>query len=48
MGIVETIRAGRILTMSAEQPEIVDGAIAVRDGRIQAVGPWNEIAGVGT
>ncbi len=48
MGIVETIRAGRILTMSAEQPEIVDGAIAVRDGRIQAVGPWKEIAGVGT
>jgi aminodeoxyfutalosine deaminase len=48
MGIVETIRAGRILTMSSEQPEIVDGGIAVRDGRIQAVRPWKEFAGVGT
>lgn len=47
MGIVETIRAGRILTMSAEQPEIVDGGIAVRNGRIQAVGPWKEFAGAG-
>lgn len=45
---METIRAGRILTMSAEQPEIVDGGIAVRDGKIQAVGPWKEFVGVGT
>lgn len=47
MRIVETIRAGRILTMSAGQPEIVDGGILVRDGRIQAVGPWKEFAGMG-
>ena len=45
---MEAIRAGRILTMSSEQPEIVDGGIVVREGRIQAVGPWKEFAGVGT
>lgn len=47
MGIVEMIRAGRILTMSSAQPEIVDGGIMFRDGRIQAVGPWKEFAGAG-
>jgi len=44
---MEAIRAGRILTMNPEQPEIVDGGILVRDGRIQAVGPWKNLAGTG-
>ena len=45
--MTEAIRAGRILTMDPKCPEIVDGGLCVRDGRILAVGPWKEVAGGG-
>lgn len=43
---MEAIRAGRILTMNPERPEIVDGGVLVRDGRIQAVEPWKKLVGM--
>ena len=43
--MTEAIRAGRILTMDPQCPEIVDGGLCVRDGLILAVGPWKEVAG---
>jgi cytosine/adenosine deaminase-related metal-dependent hydrolase len=45
--MTEAIRAGRILTMDPGCPEIVDGGLCVRDGRILAVGHWKEVAGCG-
>jgi cytosine/adenosine deaminase-related metal-dependent hydrolase len=42
--MTEAIRAGRILTMDPGCPEIIDGGLCVRDGRILAVGPWKEVA----
>ncbi len=44
---MEAIRAERILTMNPERPEIVDGGILIRDGRIQAVEPWKKLTGMG-
>ncbi len=45
--MTEAIRAGRILTMNPDRPEIFDGGLLVREGRILAVGPWKEVAGGG-
>lgn len=45
--MTEAVRARRILTMAPACPEIVDGGLLIRDGRILAVGPWMEIAGHG-
>lgn len=39
------LRHGRILTMDDHRRILVDGAIAIRDGMIVAVGPDREIAG---
>jgi len=43
----EAFRAARILTMNPDCPEISDGGILVRGGRILAVGAWREVAGDG-
>ena len=45
--MTEAVRARRILPMTPECREIVDGGILILDGRILAVGPWNDIAGLG-
>ncbi len=45
--MTEAVRAGRILTMDPGRPEIFDGGMLIRDGRILAVGPWHEVAGHG-
>lgn len=45
--MTEAIRAGRILTMNPDRPEIIDGGLLVRAGRILAVGSWREVAGDG-
>lgn len=45
--MTEVIRAGRILTMDPGCPEIIDGGLCVRDGRIVAVGSWKEVSGSG-
>lgn len=45
--MTEAIRAARILTMNPQCPEIRDGGILVREGRILAVGDWREVAGDG-
>lgn len=45
--MTEAVRARRILTMDPGRPEILDGGILIRDGRILAVGPWKDIAGHG-
>ena len=43
------IRHGRVITMDAERRILTDGAIAITDGRITAVGPDSEVAaGSGT
>lgn len=39
------LRHGHVITMDAERRILVDGAIAVRDGRIAAIGPDRELAG---
>jgi 5-methylthioadenosine/S-adenosylhomocysteine deaminase len=39
------LRHGQVITMDAERRILVDGAIAVRDGRIIAAGPDREVAG---
>lgn len=43
----EAFRAARILTMNPDCPEILDGGILVREGRILALGAWREVAGDG-
>lgn len=45
--MTEVFRAARILTMNPQCPEIRDGGILVREGRILAVGGWREMAGDG-
>ncbi|UTF49217.1 amidohydrolase family protein [Desulfomicrobium sp. ZS1] len=45
--MTEAFRAARILTMNSQCPEIRDGGILVREGRILAVGSWREVAGDG-
>lgn len=45
--MTEAVRARRILTMDPGLPEILDGGLLIRDGRILAVGPWKEVAGHG-
>lgn len=45
--MTEAFRAARILTMNPQCPEIRDGGILVREGRILAVGGWREVAGDG-
>ena len=45
--MTQAIRAGRILTMNPSHPEIRDGGLLVREGRILAVGSWKEMAGSG-
>lgn len=44
---MKAIRAARILTMDPGRPEIVDGGILVREGRILDVGPWKAVAAEG-
>jgi cytosine/adenosine deaminase-related metal-dependent hydrolase len=41
---MKAIRAARILTMDPGHPEIADGGILIREGRILAVGPWKAVA----
>ncbi len=45
--MTEAFRAARILTMNPQCPEIRDGGMLVREGRIHAVGAWREVAGDG-
>jgi cytosine/adenosine deaminase-related metal-dependent hydrolase len=45
--MTEAFRAERILTMNPQCPEIRDGGILVQEGRILAVGAWNEVGGNG-
>jgi cytosine/adenosine deaminase-related metal-dependent hydrolase len=45
--MTEAVRARRILPMTPDCPEIADAGLLIRDGRILAVGPWDEIAGHG-
>lgn len=45
--MTEAVRARRILPMTPECKEIVDGGILIHDGRILAVGDWKKIAGHG-
>lgn len=42
--MTEAFRAARILTMNPDCPEISDGGILVREGRILAIGTWREVA----
>ena len=44
---MKVIRAARILTMDPRQPELEDGGILLREGRILAVGPWKAVAAEG-
>jgi len=39
------IHGGHVLTMDRSRPEIPNGAILVRDGRIDAIGPTDEVGG---
>lgn len=41
------LRAKRILTMDPTNPEIRDGGLLVRSGRIEALGPWAQLRGHG-
>jgi cytosine/adenosine deaminase-related metal-dependent hydrolase len=41
------VRARRILTMDPSRPEIHDGGILVRDGRIAGLEPWAHLRGQG-
>lgn len=41
-------RAKRILTMDPDRPDIFDGGIVVRAGRIEAIGPWSRVGTRGT
>lgn len=45
--MIEAFRARRILPMTPECREIVDGGILIQDGRILAVGDWKKVAGHG-
>jgi len=45
--MTEAFRAARILTMNPDCPEISDGGILVREGRILAIGTWREVAADG-